>query len=93
MAFAKLELYLIGKLSPSALLVYTLMRDRAEYDDTISAWMLRYKIKTIAEMCSISERSCKQAIAELEAHELMNHDRTGRSSIYIIMPPERWKEL
>ena len=89
MSFAKLELSLVGRISNNALIVYTLMRDRGEYLKEVDSWELRYKVKTIAEMCNISERCCRSCLAELEAVGLLDHDRTGRSSYYMINAPER----
>lgn len=86
--FAQLDTSLVGRVSNNALIVYTLMRDRAVYDSSVRCWELRYKVKTIAEMCNISERCCRDCIAELERCDLLAHDRTGRSSYYIIQAPE-----
>lgn len=88
MSFAKLDLSLVGRISNNALIVYTLMQDRAEYDELAHAWLLRYKIRTIAKMCNISERCCRSCLSELERYGLLCHDRTGRSSFYIIIAPE-----
>lgn len=87
MPWAKLDVSLIGKVSNNALIVYTMMRDRGTYDNYIHAWLLRYKIQTIAEMCNISTRCCRSCIQELEQVGLLTHDRTGRSSEYIIVMP------
>ena len=88
MAFAKLELSLIGRISNSALIVYTMMMNRSEYDIATDCRLLRYKIKTIAQMSNVSERCCKSCIAELERCGLLEHSRTGRSSFYILNDPE-----
>lgn len=88
MSFAKLDLTLLGKISTSALIVYTLMQDRGAYDPDLRCWELRYKINTIANMCHISERCCRNCIAELERCGLLTHNRTGRSSYYMINAPE-----
>lgn len=91
MGYAQLDTSLVGKISNNALIVYTLMRDRAEHDSHLNIWELRYKVKTIAEMCNISVRCCRDCIAELERCDLLRHDRTGRSSYYIIQAPECWR--
>lgn len=88
MGYAQLDTSLVGKVSNNALIVYTLMRDRADYDKYLKCWELRYKVKTIAKMCNISVRCCRDCIAELERCDLLSHDRTGRSSYYIINAPE-----
>ena len=88
MGYAQLDTSLVGKISNNALIVYTLMRDRAEHDRHLNIWELRYEVKTIAEMCNISVRCCRDCIAELERCNLLQHDRTGRSSYYIINAPE-----
>ena len=90
--FAKLEIELIGKVSSNALIVYTMMRHRGEYDELISAHTLRYKVDTIAKMCGVSVRTCRSCVSELESVGLIRHDRTGRASYYIIMPPEVYVE-
>lgn len=87
MSFAKLEISLIGKVSSNALIVYTMMMDRGQYDRAIRAWELRYKIETIAAMCAISVRTCSSCLSELESKGLIVHQRTGRSSYYIINAP------
>lgn len=92
MSFAKLDLSLIGKVSNNALIVYTLMCDRGTYDEGIRAWELRYKIATIAAMCNISVRCCRSCIKELEECDLIRHNRTGRSSYYIIATPGAIKQ-
>lgn len=88
MSFAKLDLTLLGKLSMSALVVYTLMQDRGTYVPELRCWELRYKLQTIADMAHISLRTAKRCVAELEAAHLLTHDRTGRSSYYMIQAPE-----
>lgn len=88
MSFAQLEVSLVGRISNNALIVYTLMRDRGVYMKEVNAWELRYKVKTIAEMCNVSERCCRSCLTELEAAGLLLHDRTGRSSYYMINAPE-----
>ena len=86
--FAKLEIELIGKVSNNALIVYAMIRHRAEYDVLIKAHTLRYKADTIAKMCNISLRTCRSCLDELEEAGLLMRSRTGRASFYIIMPPE-----
>ena len=86
--FAKMELSLLGKISNNALIVYTLMQNRGEYDELIKSNVIRYKVDTIAKMSNVSKRTCMNCLNELEEAGLLMRSRTGRASYYIIMPPE-----
>ena len=88
MAFAKMELSLIGKISNNALIIYTLMQNRGEYDELIKSNVIRYKVDTIAKMSNVSRRTCVSCLNELEEVGLLLRSRTGRASYYIVMPPE-----
>lgn len=88
MPFAKLDKELIGRISNGALIVYTMMRDRATYITGTEDKTLHYKAETIAKISNVSVASCKRHLKELEACGLIETIRTGRASYYIVKSPE-----